>query len=33
MAAKLDFINQGTTKVKIEVINGDDKYMKHRPLK
>ena len=33
-AKKLDFINQGTTKVKIEVIEwGDDKYMKHRTLK
>jgi len=30
-AKKLDFINQGTTNVKIEVIEwGDDKYMKHR---
>jgi len=33
-AKKLDFINQGTTKVKIEVIEwGDNKYMKHRTLK
>jgi len=33
-AKKLDFINQGTTKVKIEVIEwGDDKYMKHRNMK
>jgi len=33
-AKKLDFINQGTTKVKIEVIEwGDDKYMKHRTIK
>jgi len=32
-AKKLDFIKQGTTKVKIEVIEwGDDKYMKHRTL-
>ena len=32
-AKKLDFINQGTTMVKIEVIEwGDDKYMKHRTL-
>ena len=30
-AKKLDFINQGTTDVKIEVIEwGDDKYMQHR---
>ena len=30
-ALKLDFINQGTTEVKIEIIEwGDDKYMKHR---
>tara|TARA_Y100000748_G_scaffold85672_1_gene70926 strand:+ start:571 stop:1071 length:501 start_codon:yes stop_codon:yes gene_type:complete len=30
-AQKLDFVNQGTTKVKIEVIEwGDGKYMKHR---
>jgi len=30
-AKKLDFINQGTTMVKIEVIEwGDNKYMKHR---
>ena len=30
-AKKLEFVNQGTTKVKIEVIEwGDDKYMKHR---
>ncbi len=30
-AVKLDFVNQGTTKVKIEVIEwGDDKYMKHK---
>ncbi len=29
-AVKLGFVNQGTTKVKIEVIEwGDDKYMKH----
>ncbi len=29
-AVKLDFVNQGTTKVKIEVIEiGDNKYMKH----
>ena len=28
---KLDFINQGTTNVKIEVMEwGDDKYMQHR---
>ena len=33
-AKKLDFIKQGTTKVKIEVIEwGDDKYMKHRNMK
>ena len=33
-AKKLDFINQGTTNVKIEVIEwGDNKYMKHRTLK
>ena len=33
-AKKLDFINQGTTNVKIEVIEwGDDKYMKHRNVK
>ena len=33
-AKKLDFINQGTTNVKIEVIEwGDDKYMKHRNIK
>ena len=33
-AKKLDFINQGTTDVKIEVIEwGDNKYMKHRNLK
>ena len=32
-AKKLDFINQGTTKVKIEVIEwGDGKYMQHRKL-
>ena len=32
-AKKLDFINQGTIMVKIEVIEwGDDKYMKHRTL-
>tara|TARA_B100001029_G_scaffold90305_1_gene74112 strand:+ start:46 stop:537 length:492 start_codon:yes stop_codon:yes gene_type:complete len=32
-AKKLDFINQGTTKVKIEVIEfGDGKYMQHRTL-
>jgi rare lipoprotein A len=30
-AKKLDFINAGTTKVKIEVIEwGDGKYMQHR---
>ena len=30
-AKKLDFINEGTTNVKIEVIEwGDNKYMKHR---
>jgi len=30
-AKKLDFINQGTTDVKIEVIEwGDGKYMQHR---
>ena len=30
-AKKLDFINQGTTNVKIEVIEwGDGKYMQHR---
>ena len=30
-AKKLDFVNQGTTEVKIEVIEwGDNKYMKHR---
>ena len=30
-AKKLEFVNQGTTKVKIEVIEwGDGKYMKHR---
>jgi rare lipoprotein A len=30
-AKKLDFINNGTAKVKIEVIDwGDNKYMKHR---
>tara|TARA_Y100000590_G_scaffold167872_1_gene192035 strand:+ start:431 stop:919 length:489 start_codon:yes stop_codon:yes gene_type:complete len=30
-AKKLGFVNQGTTKVKIEVIEwGDNKYMKHR---
>ncbi len=30
-AKKLDFINQGTTNVKIEVMEwGDDKYMQHR---
>lgn len=29
-AVKLDFVNQGTTKVKIEIIEvGDNKYMKH----
>ena len=33
-AKKLDFVNQGTTDVKIEVIEwGDNKYMKHRNLK
>tara|TARA_Y100001970_G_scaffold267303_1_gene357113 strand:+ start:342 stop:827 length:486 start_codon:yes stop_codon:yes gene_type:complete len=33
-AKKLDFINQGTTDVKIEVIEwGDNKYMKHRNIK
>ena len=32
-AKKLDFINQGTTMVKIEVIEwGDDRYMKHRTI-
>ena len=32
-AKKLDFINQGTTMVKIEVIEwGDNKYMKHRSI-
>ncbi len=32
-AKKLDFINQGTTDVKIEIIEwGDDKYMQHRKL-
>ena len=30
-ALKLDFLNQGTTEIKIEVIEwGDDKYMKHK---
>ena len=30
-AKKLDFINQGTTDVKVEVIEwGDNKYMKHK---
>ena len=30
-AKKLDFLNQGTTQVKIEIIEwGDNKYMKHR---
>jgi rare lipoprotein A (peptidoglycan hydrolase) len=30
-AKKLDFINQGTTNVKIEVMEwGDGKYMQHR---
>ena len=30
-AKKLEFVNEGTTKVKIEVIEwGDGKYMKHR---
>ena len=30
-ALKLDFLNQGTTEVKIEIIEwGDDKYMKHK---
>ena len=30
-AKKLDFVNQGTTNVRIEVIEwGDNKYMKHR---
>jgi rare lipoprotein A (peptidoglycan hydrolase) len=30
-AKKLEFVNQGTAKVKIEVIEwGDGKYMKHR---
>tara|TARA_B100001167_G_scaffold54366_1_gene31643 strand:+ start:223 stop:540 length:318 start_codon:yes stop_codon:yes gene_type:complete len=30
-AKKLEFVNEGTAKVKIEVIEwGDDKYMKHR---
>ncbi len=32
-AKKLDFINEGTTNVKIEIIEwGDDKYMQHRNL-
>ena len=32
-AKKLDFINQGTTMVKIEVIEwGDNQYMKHRSI-
>jgi rare lipoprotein A len=30
-AKKLDFLSQGTTKVRIEIIEvGDDKYMKHK---
>ena len=30
-AKKLDFVNDGTTEVKVEVIElGDNKYMKHR---
>ena len=30
-AYKLDFVKEGTAKVKIEVIEwGDNKYMKHR---
>lgn len=30
-AVKLDFVNAGTTKVKIEIIElGDNKYMKHK---
>ena len=30
-ALKLDFLNQGTAEVKIEIIEwGDDKYMKHK---
>ena len=30
-ALKLDFLNQGTAEIKIEVIEwGDDKYMKHK---
>jgi rare lipoprotein A len=33
-AKKLDFVAQGTTRVKIEVIEvGDDEYMKHLPVK
>ena len=33
-AYKLDFVKEGTAKVKIEVIEwGDNKYMKHRNLK
>ena len=33
-AKKLDFIIQGTTNVKIEVMEwGDDKYMQHRDSK
>jgi len=32
-AKKLDFINEGTTDVKIEIIEwGDDKYMQHRKV-
>ena len=32
-AKKLDFVQQGTTRVKIEIIElGDGKYMKHRTL-
>ena len=32
-AKKLDFVQQGTTRVKIEIIElGDGKYMKHRSL-
>ena len=33
-ALKLDFLAQGTTRVKIEIIEvGDDKYMQHLPKK
>ncbi len=33
-ALKLGFVNQGTTRVRIEVIEvGDDVYMKHLPAK